>query len=145
MVLLDTSKYALAVEIDSSLFEIFDILYFDKDSEIDTRYKSGTLSDAKGFYPKDNKKIKIGAFWNGSDFVSADETNYVEIDISQDIYVFTSQDIIFGAVIKDKNTLENNKYQAAFQSNIIIINVSSEDNIGLGDFWDGKKIISVVQ
>jgi hypothetical protein len=142
--LFDIGKYALAVEIENSMFEIFDILYFDKDSEIDIRYKSGTLDGAIGFYPKDNKKIKIGAFWNGSDFISADEKNYVEVDPSQDIYVFTSQNIVFGAVIKDKNTLENSKYQAAFEGNVIIINVSSESNVGLGDFWDSKKLINAV-
>lgn len=139
-----TTKYALAIEVDNSLFEIFDILYFDKDSEIDIRYQKATLNGAIGFYPKDNTKVKIGSFWNGIDFIAVDERDYVEIDPSQDIYVFTSKDIVFGAVIKDKDTLENYKYQAAFAGNVIMIDVSSEANIGLGDFWNGKNIIPVV-
>ena len=142
--MLDTGKYALAVEVDSSLFEIFDILYYEKDSEIDLRYKKGTLNGAIGVYPKDNSKIKIGSFWNGTNFADSDDQDYLEIDEEQDVYVFLSNNIMFGGVIKPKNTLENAKYQAAFQVNVIIIDVSSQISIGLGDFWDGKKIIPVV-
>jgi hypothetical protein len=138
------SKYALAVEVEDCLFEIFDIIFHELDSEIDKRYKEGTLNGAIGVYPKDNSKIKVGSFWNGKNFTNSDEKDYIEIDENQDIYAFVSKNTMFGGLIKSKNTIENLKYQAAFEGNVIIINVSSEMSIGLGDFWDGKKIIPVV-
>jgi hypothetical protein len=141
---LSTGKYALAIEIEDQLFEIFDILYFEKDSEIDLRYRYGTLGDTKGIYPKDNRKIKISSFWNGIDFISDEEKDYIETDPLQDLYILISNNIVFGGIIKNKNTIENDKYQAAFEGNVILINVSLVDNVGLGDLWDGKKIISIV-
>lgn len=141
---MSTGKYALAIEIEDQLFEIFDILYFEKDSEIDLRYRYGTLGDTKGIYPKDNRKIKISSFWNGIDFISDEEKDYIETDPLQDLYILISNNIVFGGIIKNKNTIENDKYQAAFEGNVILINVSLVDNVGLGDLWDGKKIISIV-
>ena len=141
---LSTGKYALAVEIEDQLFEIFDVLYFEKDSEIDLRYRHGTLSNTKGIYPKENTKIKIGSYWNGIDFISDEEKDYIEIDPSQELYIFISNNIVFGGVIRDKDTIDNYKYQAAFEGNVILIDVSSINSVGLGDLWDGKKIISVV-
>ena len=139
-----TNKYALAVEIESSLFEIFDIIYLEKNSEIDLRYKNGTLNTAIALCPKDNSKLKIGSLWDGENIVSDESEGFFEIHLDQDAYVFISNSKMFGIVVKPKDHSDNYKYQAAFESNVILIDVSSENNIGLGDLWDGQKVQSIV-
>jgi hypothetical protein len=141
---LTTNKYALAVEIEPHLFEIFDIIYLEKNSEIDLRYKNGTLTSAIAVCPKNNSKLKVGSFWNGEDVVSEEVEGFFDINSDQDAYVFIFNSKMFGIVVKLKDHPDNYKYQAAFESNVILINVSSESSVGLGDLWDGQKVQSIV-
>jgi hypothetical protein len=141
---LSTNKYALVVEIDTSLFEVFDIVYLEQGSEIDLRYNNGTLSPAIGVRPKNKSNIKVGSFWDGQNFVSQETNGFVNINSDQDAYVFISDSKMFGIVVKLKEDPDNDKYQAAFESNVLLINASSETSIGLGDLWDGQKVKSIV-
>jgi hypothetical protein len=141
---LTTNKYALAVEIEPLLFEVFDIIYLEKNSEIDLRYKVGTLSPAIAVYTKNNSRLKVGSFWDGQNIVSEETEGFFDINSDQDAYVFISNSKMFGIVVKLKDHPDNYKYQAAFESNVILINVSSESNVGLGDLWDGQKVKSIV-
>ena len=46
--------------------------------------------------------------------------------------------------INNKINYYDKKYQAAFENNVVVIDVSSENDIGLGDLWDRQKFIKMV-
>ena len=135
-----SSKYAFAVEIDTNLFEIFEIVYVEKDSDKDKRYKIATASLAIGIKAKSHKNIKVGSTYNNGFFESEDKDGFFEFDENQSVYVVLSNNKVFSitAILNDHPSFQ--KWEAAFDSNVIMIDVSSETNIGLGDLWDGQKI-----
>lgn len=139
-----TNKYALAVEIDHLLFEVFDIFYLEKNSEVDLRYKKGTNIPARAICVKDKSKIKIGSFWDGKNISSNEPDGFFEIDDNQDAYVFLSDNYVFGVALKLKEDPDNDKYQAAFDGNVILIDVSSDPRVGFGDLWDGQKLKPII-
>lgn len=138
------SMYALAVEIEDNLFEIFDILYFEKDTEIDFRYKKAISFGATGIYKNIRDGIKINAILQNDSLVSDSNEETFSIDENENIYLFISNNRVFGFIINQKHSQSDEKYQAAFSSNVILIDISLEKNVGLGDLWDGQKIVSVI-
>lgn len=144
---MSVSRYALAVQVDDSFFEIFDILDLEKNEERDLRYKAGILNGSKVINPKDTSGIKIGSFWNGSKFIPDSFEDCLEIDEDHHIYTFLSENKIFGFMINAKGTFIDEKFQAALDLNVILINVNDDDIVNLGDIWDGnsfKKVDSLI-
>lgn len=138
------NKYALAVQLDEKLFEIFDILYFEKGTEIDLRYQKNISSGAIAIHSKIRNQIKVGAILD-NDVLTYDSTeNCFDLEENENIYLFLSNKKIFGYTIIKKTDLADRKYQAAFGSNVILIDVSLENSVGFGDIWDGQKIIRVI-
>lgn len=139
-----TNKYALAVEIEPNLFEIFDIFYFDKNSEIDLRYQNSTANEAIAINSKIRNGIKIGAILENDKFIYDSMEDVFDIEEDEDIYLFLSNNKIFGFYIQKIGEPDHIKYQAAFENKVVVINISLEDNVGFGDLWDGQKIIKML-
>jgi hypothetical protein len=139
-----TSKYALCVKIDKDMFEIFDIFYVEKDTEIDLKYKKAISLGVFAFHKDISNGIQIGSILEKDNFVSDPAKEYIYISKDQNAYMLTCNNIVFSVLVKNKNDLSDEKYQAAFQSEVILIDVSSEDLVGFGDIWDGKKIINMI-
>jgi hypothetical protein len=137
------SKYALAVEIEDYLFEIFDIITHELDSEIDKRYKNATKNTAIAIKALSNKNIKNGSTNNNGYFESEDKDGFLEIDDSQYVFVFLSDNKVFGASIMTEESPGLEKYINAFESKVVLLDISLEENIGIGDLWDTKKFKSV--
>lgn len=137
-------KYALAVEVDNNLFEIFDIIYFEKDTELDLKYKKAAASGAKFISIPIKNTIKLSAFLDENN-LSYNLTNYSH-DISEDsnIYLGIANSTVFVTILIEKTNILDQKYQAAFGNNVVLVDISLENNVGLGDFWDGQKIISLL-
>ena len=138
------NEYALAVEIEDGLFEIFDILYFEKDSEIDLRYKTAISHGAYGVYSPVRNGIAIGDRFENNTVLHNVEDDSLDISDDQNAYLFISENKIFGLSLNQKTDFADEKYQAAFESNVILIDISLENKANLGDLWDGKKIILAV-
>lgn len=138
------NEYALAVEIENGLFEIFDILYIPKDTEIDVRYKTAISYGAHGVYIPINSGFAIGDRFENNSVVHNVEDESFDIPDDQNAYLFISDNKIFGLTINQKLDFVDEKYQAAFESNVILIDISLENRANLGDLWDGQKIIPVV-
>jgi hypothetical protein len=139
-----TSKYALCVKIDKDMFEIFDIFYVEKDTEIDLKYKKAISLGVFAFHKDISNGIQIGSILEKDNFVSDPAKEYTYISKDQNAYMLTCNNIVFSVLVRNKNDLSDEKYQAAFQSEVILIDVSSEDLVGFGDIWDGKKIINMI-
>lgn len=137
------SKYALAVEVEDCLFEIFDIITHELDSEIDKRYKEGTKNTAKAIKALSNKNIKNGSTNNNGFFESEDKDGFLEIDDNQYAFVFLSDNKVFGAVIMTQESPGLEKYINAFESKVIVLDISLEENIGIGDLWDTINFNSI--
>lgn len=137
------NSYALAVEIEKGLFEIFDILAFDKGTEIDVRYSNAVSSGATGVFKNIRKGIKIGATLDNDILVSDSEEGAIDLEDNENAYFLISENKVFACMIHEKDNQFDKKYQAAFENNVIVIDISLENNVGFGDLWDGQKIIRV--
>lgn len=138
------NEYALAVEIDNGLFEIFDIMYFEKDTEIDLRYKKAAAMGAHAVYSTVRNGLAIGDTFENNAIVSSGSGQKINVLDDQNVYLFISDNKIFGAILNKKTDIVDEKYQAAFDSNVILIDISLKDKAKLGDVWDGQKIIPVI-
>jgi hypothetical protein len=133
------SKYALAVEIEEGLYEIFDILYFEKDTDIDKRYRKSISMGSKAIVAPDLNNIKIGSILVDNKFIIDNKEGVREFNHNDIVYVFLSNNKIFGIMSMDKSSIDFAKYNAAFDGNVIIVDVSEEDSVGLGDIWHSSK------
>ena len=139
-----TDKYAWAVQIKDDLFEIFDIVYLEKETEISRIYKNATSIGATAISIPVKNKTKIGVFLNENNISFNLKSPDYEILENEDVYLTISENKVFSFMVMEKTNPDNQKYQAAFESNVIIIDVSLENEIGLGDLWDREKIIKVL-
>lgn len=139
-----TNKYALAVEIEPNLFEIFDIFYFENGSDIDLRYQKSTSDGAIAIHSKIRNGIKIGAILDNDKFLYDSTENTFDIEEHEDIYLFLSNNKVFGFYIQKIGEPDHIKYEAAFENKVIVIDISLENNVGFGDLWDGQKILRVI-
>jgi len=133
------NKYALAVEIEEYLYEIFDILYLEKDTEIDKRYKDSISMGSKAIVAPDFNNIKIGATLIDNKFVVDNQEEVKPFNYNDVVYVFLSNNKIFGIMSMGKNNISFSKYDAAFDGNVILVDLCKEDSAGLGDIWDSRK------
>lgn len=138
------NKYALAVETDDNLFEIFDILYFEKGTEIDLRYQQNIANKAIGIHSTIRNGIKIGAIFDNDKFIYESTEDTFDIAEDENIYLFLSDNKVFGFIINQKEDPADKKYQAAFSSKVILIDISLEQKVGFGDLWNGQEIIQVI-
>lgn len=139
-----TSSYALAVKVDDSSFEIFDILELEKNEERDSRYRAAILKGSKVINPKNITGIKIGSMWNGNNFTPDNYDGCIGIRDDQNIYTFLSDNKVFGFITNYKNTFLDEKFQAAIDSEVIVIDLENQNNINLGDIWDGQNFHKAV-
>jgi len=139
-----TNKYALAVQIDDDLFEIFEILYLEKDTELDLKYKKAANHGANFISIPIQNTVKLSTFLDQNNLLY-NLTNY-SYDISEDqsIYLGISKNKVFIVMLIENTNITDQKYQAAFENNVVLVDVSLENNIGLGDLWDKQKIIKVL-
>jgi hypothetical protein len=138
------NKYALAVKIEDGLFEIFDMLHFEKGTALDIRYQDATSQKAIGIYTPFYDEINIGDTLDIDLFLSKDIEESDNTDKDHNVYLLLSNNKVFGIIENSKSESYDKKYQAAFQSKVIVIDVSLEKNVGFGDLWDGQKIIKAV-
>ena len=137
-------KYAMAVQIEDNLFEIFDILFIEKETEMARKYKNAINHEITAISIPIQNKTKVGMFLNQNNILF--DLKSIDSDISedQDIYLSISDGKVFSYMLMEKTNPDNEKYQAAFESKVVIIDVSLENDIGLGDLWDRQKIIKVL-
>lgn len=133
------NKYGLAVEIEESLYEIFDILYLEKDTEIDKRYKDSISMGSKAIVAPDFNNIKIGATLIDNKFVVDNQDGVRPFNYTDVVYLFLSNNKIFGIMSMGKDNISFSKYDAAFDGNVILVDLCEEDSVGLGDIWDSRK------
>lgn len=133
------NKYALAVQLNENIYEIFDILYFEKDSEIDKRYKHSISLGATAILAPTLHNIKIGSVFSENKFIVDNQDN-IRVFQDEDIaYVLLSENKVFGIIVMNKESIDYPKFNAAFDSNIIVIDISDQDGVGFGDIWDSKN------
>lgn len=134
----------MAVQINNGLFEIFEIFYLEKDSEIDLKYQKATSIGARAVSFLINHDIKINDLLNQNNLISNLTNNDFIISKNQDIYLCICDKEVFSFVLMEKTSQANQKFQAAFDGDVIIANVSLQNIVGLGDFWDGQKVINTI-
>lgn len=136
------NKYALAVEIDKDIYEIFEIFFFDKESKISQRYDKAISVGAIGIIAPNYNNIKIGATLVDNKFIVDSQEDTLEFTENDIVYTLLSENKVFGIIKLDKNSNLFKKYEAAFENNVIVLNVSNEKSVGFGDIWDlNKKIM----
>lgn len=137
------NTYALAVKIDDNLFEIFHLVDTEKNSEMDIRYQESTKKETKVIPLRPNEQFNLGASWNEKGFTLNNEKEPISFDTNADTYVFLSENIVFGMfrIIHQHPFVE--KYRAAIESDVIVINISNYLDADLGDLWNGKEVYSV--
>ncbi len=125
------------------MFEIFHLIDAEENSEMDARYKESTKKETKVVFLKHDQKFNLGSSWNGQDFILNSEKDPIPFDQNADTYVFLSENIVFGMfrIIHQHPFVE--KYRAAIESNVIVINISDYLDADLGDLWNGKEVYSV--
>ena len=137
------NTYALAVKIDDNLFEIFHLINTEENSDMDTRYQESTKKETKVMALKPNEKFNLGAFWNEEGFILNNEKEPLAFDTNADTYVFLSENIVFGMfkIVNEHPFIE--KYRAAIESDVIIVNLSKYNDVSLGDLWNRKELYSI--
>jgi hypothetical protein len=92
---------------------------------------------------KPNQRFNLGAFWNKQDFILNNEVEVSVFDKNSDTYVFLSENIVFGMlrIVHQHPFVE--KYRAAIESDVIVINISDYKNADLGDLWNGKEVCNI--
>ena len=133
------SKYALAVKIEKTLYEIFDILYFEKDTDIDKRYRESISMGSRAIVAPDLNNIKIGARLVDNKFIIDDKDGVREFNSNDIVYLFLSNNKIFGIMSMDRSSIDFAKYEAAFDGDVILIDLHQENSVGFGDIWDASK------
>ena len=133
------NKYGLAVEKEEFLYEILDILYLEKDTEIDKRYKVYISMWSKAIVAPDFNNIKIGATLIDNKFVVDNQDGVRPFNYTDVVYLFLSNNKIFGIMSMGKDNISFSKYDAAFDGNVILVDLCEEDSVGLGDIWDSRK------
>jgi hypothetical protein len=134
----------MAVEVEDDLFEIFEILYFEKNTKIDLKYKKAASVGVKAISVPIHNNIKLSFLLSENNFMdNLSDTNF-DISKNQNIYLCVSNNKVFAYFLTEKETPTDQKFQAAFENKVIIIDVSLENIVGLGDLWDGQKIINVI-
>lgn len=140
-----TNKYALAVQIDTNLFEIFDIMYFEKDTELDLKYKKAANCGANFISIPIQNTIKLSTFLDENNLLYNLNNSSYDISENQNIYLGISENKVFIVMLMEKTNITDQKYQAAFENNVVLVDVSLEKNVGIGDLWDRQKITNVLQ
>jgi hypothetical protein len=135
------SKFALAVEIDKDLYEIFEIFFFDKESKISQRYDQATSNGAIGIVAPDHNNLDIGSILVDNKFITNSQKDIVSFAENDAVYTLLSENKVFAIITIDKNKDLFAKYDAAFESNVIVLNVSNKNSVGMGDIWDASKKI----
>lgn len=137
------NTYALAVKLEDSLFEIFHLINTEEDSEMDIRYRESTKKETKVVFLKPNQKFNLGAIWNEEDFIVNKDIDPIDFDNNSDTYVFLSENVVFGMfrIIHQHPFVE--KYRAAIESDVIVINISDYKDADLGDLWNGKEVCNI--
>lgn len=135
------SKYALAVELDKDIYEIFDILFFEKNTEIDKRYNNSISLGATAILAPNLNNIKIGSMFIDNNFIVDNQEGIRKFEDGDLAYVLLSENKVFGIIVMNKQSIDFPKYNAAFHSNVIVVNVSDQDKVGFGDIWDSKNNI----
>lgn len=137
-------KYAMAVQIENDLFEIFEILFFEKETETAAKYKNAINAGITAISIPIKNKTKVGVFLNENNISFNFKSIDYDISENQDIYLMMSDNKVFSFILMEKTNPDNEKYQAAFGSNVVVIDVSLENDIGVGDLWNRQKIIKVL-
>jgi hypothetical protein len=133
------NKYALAVEIEDGIYEIFDIFFMESNTEISDRYKKAISPGAIAISAPTLDNIKIGAKLVNNSFVVEDKEGIRTFEENDSAFLLLSKDIIFGIMVMKKNHHSYLKYIAAFENKVIVLDVSDKDKVGFGDMWNEKK------
>lgn len=110
---------------------------------MDIRYKESTQKETRVVLLKPDQKFNLGAFWNGEEFILNSEKDPMLFEENFDIYLYLSENIVFGVFRITHEHPFVEKYRAAIESDVIVINISDYDNAGLGDLWNGKEVYSI--
>jgi hypothetical protein len=134
------NKFALAVEIDTNTYEIFDVFFFEN-IEMSQRYSKAISAGAIGILAPDYNNIKIGATLVDNKFIVDNQEGILSFSENDVVYTLLSENKVFGISIINKNTDRFIKYDAAFENDVIVLDVSNEDSVGFGDIWDSNQKI----
>ena len=135
------SKFALAVEIDKDIYEIFDMFFLEPNTPRAQRYNKAVSNGAIGILAPDYNNIKIGATLVDNKFIVDSQEDVLQVKENDRVCVFLSENKVFGLIIMDKDSYQFIKYDAAFESNVIVLDISNEEFVGFGDIWDANKKI----
>ena len=133
------NKYALAVEIEDGIYEIFDILFMESNTEISNRYKKAISLGASAIAAPTLDNIKVGAKLVNNIFILEDKEGARTFGEDDSVFLLLSKDIIFGIMVIKKNDPTYLKYVAAFENKIIVLDVSDKDVVGFGYIWNEKN------
>jgi len=134
------NKFALAVKIDKNIYEIFDIFFFEN-LEMIKRYSQAISVGAIAILAPNYNNIKIGAVLADNKFIVENKEGIQTFSQNEVVYTLLSENKVFGISIINKNTDKFIKYNAAFENDVIVLDVSNEDSVGFGDIWDSNQKI----
>jgi hypothetical protein len=132
-------KYAFAVEIEDGIYEIFEILFLESNTEISNRYKNAISSGAVAILAPTLNNIKIGAKLVNNSFIAEDKQGVRTFEQDDSVFLLLSKDTIFGIISMKKHDHSYLKYSAAFENKVIVLDVSDKEKVGFGDIWNEKK------
>lgn len=140
-------KYAFAVQLEenSNLFEIFDIILINQSSnnEMINRWKKGFLNGNVTLLKNNNvEKISENSFWDGEKFIFNNNFKSFEYYNKNLSIVLLSNNYVFGLINLPEDQYVKDKYEAALDSNVIGIDISNIDNVELGSIWNGTEFIN---
>ena len=127
------NKYALAVEIDKDIYEIFDMFFFEPNTPISERYKKSISKGAIAILAPDYNNIEIGATLVDNKFIIDVQKDIKKFQEDDAVFVLLSQNKVFGIIIMKKNAPNFTKYDAAFENTVIVLDLCNEDSVGFGD------------
>lgn len=145
-------KYALATEIEdnSNLFEIFDIIIVDGDSDISKRWKpAASTLRAVAMDVTNYDNVAYNSIWDGTKFTLPDNHSNIGSDIF-DVWSRNEGSInhalmldnkVFGKIVQHLDSLQYNKYKAAFSNKVVVIDVTDMKSFGLGYIWNGSEVL----
>lgn len=144
-------KYALAVQIDENLYEVFDVINVpDSATPSITRIENALNSGHQILGMKTTQfgnSVVHGAIWNGENFSGGNEDYYLNKNPNWSVsnsFSFLCNNEIFLISFMSVNTSANEMYDAAFSGNVTLIKVQEDQDVSPGCTWNGLEFSSLV-
>lgn len=143
---MSVKKFAILTECPDGTYEIFHIVRLLSDSEFGisriSRFETALNENKEvvGMNVSSYLNAKYNAIWDGVQFIS-DQPPAEQDSHEVSRYAFMYDNTVFFMLGFDKNSITDQKFEAAMSQNIIVKDVTEYPDSILGWIWNGVELV----